>query len=69
MSWSTSAAAPVITGRAARCSRWCTPSPRQTQQVQAAIAAIPEHAWTEIDYPDGGIAQVAETTLTASGWW
>jgi hypothetical protein len=36
---------------------------RQTRQVQAAIAAIPEHAWTPIDYPDGGIAQVAETTL------
>jgi Transposase DDE domain group 1 len=31
--------------------------------VQAAIAAIPEHAWTPIDYPEGGIAQVAETTL------
>jgi Transposase DDE domain group 1 len=36
---------------------------RQTQQVQAAIAAIDETAWTQIDYPDGGIAQVAETTL------
>jgi hypothetical protein len=36
---------------------------RQTRQVQAAIAAIPEAAWTDIDYPDGGIAQVAETTL------
>jgi hypothetical protein len=31
--------------------------------VQAAIAAIPEDAWIEIDYPDGGIAQVAETRL------
>jgi hypothetical protein len=36
---------------------------RQTQQVQAAIDAIDEAAWTPIDYPDGGIAQVAETTL------
>jgi Transposase DDE domain group 1 len=36
---------------------------RQSQQVQAAIAAIDEHAWTAIDYPDGGVAQVAETTL------
>ena len=36
---------------------------RQTQPVQAAIAAIPEAAWTDIDYPDGGVAQVAETTL------
>jgi hypothetical protein len=36
---------------------------RQTQPVQAAIAAIPEAAWTDIDYPDGGVAQVAETVL------
>jgi hypothetical protein len=36
---------------------------RQTSTVAAAIAAIPEHAWTDIDYPDGGQAQVAETTL------
>ena len=36
---------------------------RQTSTVTAAIAAIGEHAWTQIDYPDGGIAQVAETTL------
>jgi hypothetical protein len=36
---------------------------RQTRQVQAAIAAIGEDAWIEIDYPDGGIAQVAETRL------
>ena len=40
---------------------------RQTRQVQAAIAAIPEHAWAPIDYPDGGIAQVAETSF--AGWW
>ena len=36
---------------------------RQTQPVQAAIAAIPEAAWTDIDSPDGGVAQVAETVL------
>jgi hypothetical protein len=36
---------------------------RQTPTVTAAIASIPEQAWTDIDYPDGGIAQVAETTL------
>ena len=36
---------------------------RQTQQVQAAIAAINEAAWTTIDYPNGGVAQVAATTL------
>jgi Transposase DDE domain group 1 len=38
---------------------------RQTKTVAAAIAAIPEHAWADIDYPDGGHAQVAETTLGA----
>jgi hypothetical protein len=36
---------------------------RQTQHVQSAIAAIPNHAWVQIDYPDGGVAQVAETRL------
>jgi hypothetical protein len=36
---------------------------RQTKTVAAAIAAIDEDAWTLIDYPDGGVAQVAETTL------
>jgi len=36
---------------------------RQTKTVAAAIAAMPEHAWAEIDYPDGGVAQVAQTTL------
>src|SRR6266511_3085228 len=36
---------------------------RQTKLVTAAIAAIGEDAWTDIDYPDGGVAQVAETTL------
>src|SRR5215207_6518969 len=36
---------------------------RQTKLVKAAIATISEDAWTDIDYPDGGAAQVAETTL------
>jgi Transposase DDE domain group 1 len=36
---------------------------RQTSTVTAATWAIPEQAWTEIDDSDGGIAQVAETTL------
>jgi Transposase DDE domain group 1 len=36
---------------------------RQTKTVAAAIAAIGEAAWTGIGYPDGGVAQVAETTL------
>jgi Transposase DDE domain group 1 len=36
---------------------------RQVSTVCAAITSLPEHAWVDIDYPDGGIAQVAETTL------
>jgi hypothetical protein len=31
--------------------------------VAAAIASIPEQAWVDIDYSDGGVAQVAEATL------
>jgi hypothetical protein len=31
--------------------------------VQAAIATIHEAVWVSIDYPDGGIAEVAETQL------
>jgi hypothetical protein len=34
---------------------------RQTKPIREAIAAIDEAAWTPIVYPDGGIAQVAET--------
>jgi hypothetical protein len=34
---------------------------RQTKPIRAAIAAIDEDDWTPIVYPDGGIAQVAET--------
>jgi hypothetical protein len=36
---------------------------RQTTQVQQAITAIAEAAWTRIEYPDGGVAEFAETTL------
>ena len=32
---------------------------RQIKTVTAAIAAISEAAWTDIDYPEGGVAQVA----------
>jgi len=35
---------------------------RQIPQVKEAIAAIPEGDWTPIDYTEGGVAQVAETT-------
>ena len=35
---------------------------RQIPQVKEAIAAIPEQGWTPIDYTEGGVAQVAETT-------
>ena len=37
----------------------------QYAHVKAAIAAIPEADWRSIDYPDGGEAAVAETTLVA----
>ena len=40
---------------------------RQTKQMRAAIAAIDEDAWADIDYPEGGIAQVAETATRANG--
>ena len=33
---------------------------RKTKPVREVIAAIPDDAWTDIDYPDPGIAQVAE---------
>ena len=36
---------------------------RQIKPVVAAIEAIAEHAWVDIDYTAGGRAQVAETTL------
>ena len=34
---------------------------RQTKPIQQTIAGIDEDAWTDIVYPDGGLAQVAET--------
>jgi hypothetical protein len=35
---------------------------RNIKKIRAAIEAIAEDAWTTIDYPDGGEAQIAETT-------
>jgi hypothetical protein len=35
--------------------------------VAAAIEQIDENAWINIKYPDGGLAQVAETTYTTGG--
>jgi Transposase DDE domain group 1 len=35
---------------------------QQTSVVKDAIAAIDENAWVAIDYTDGGLAEVAETT-------
>jgi hypothetical protein len=35
---------------------------RNITKVRAAVEAIPEDAWTKIDYPAGGEAQIAETT-------
>jgi hypothetical protein len=34
---------------------------RNIKKVRAAVEAIPEDAWTKIDYPDDGEAQIAET--------
>jgi hypothetical protein len=34
---------------------------RQTTPIRQVIAAINQDAWVEIVYPDGGVAQVAET--------
>jgi hypothetical protein len=34
---------------------------RQTKPIRAAIATISEDAWTDIVYPDEGVAQLAET--------
>lgn len=36
-----------------------------SKEIRARIEAIDEAAWTTIRYPDGGEAQVAETTMTA----
>src|SRR3954466_8087072 len=37
---------------------------RNNRKVQAAVQAIPEDAWQTIPYPDGGEAQIAETTYS-----
>jgi Transposase DDE domain group 1 len=34
---------------------------RNVKTVKAAVAAIDEHAWQSIDYPDAGEAQIAQT--------
>jgi hypothetical protein len=34
---------------------------RQTKPIRAAIATIDEQAWVDIVYPEGGLAEVAET--------
>jgi hypothetical protein len=34
---------------------------RQTKPIRQAIATIDEDAWVDIAYPEGGVAQVAET--------
>jgi hypothetical protein len=39
----------------------------QNASIQAAIGAITEDAWVDITYPDGGAAQVAETTYVTGG--
>ena len=44
--------------------RWSVTIP-QYAHVKAAIAAVSEEDWEPIDYPDGGEAEVAETTLVA----
>jgi hypothetical protein len=35
---------------------------RNIKKIRAAVEAIPEDAWQTIPYPDGGEAQIAETT-------
>ena len=39
----------------------------QNAGVRKAIAAIDEHRWVDITYPDGGRAQVAETSYVTGG--
>src|SRR6266704_5238127 len=34
---------------------------RQTTPIRQAVTQVPEDAWVELVYPDGGVAQVAET--------
>lgn len=44
---------------------WSVTTP-QWANVREAIAAINEDAWTSIDYPRGGVGQVAETVIWAT---
>ena len=44
--------------------RWSITVPI-TQQIRALVEGISEEAWRLIDYPEGGEAQVAETTYVA----
>ncbi len=44
--------------------RWSITVPI-THQIRALVANIDEQAWTPIDYPEGGEAQVAETVYIA----
>jgi len=37
---------------------------RMIKQVAAAVAAIDEDSWQDIVYPDGGLAQIAQTTYS-----
>jgi len=39
----------------------------QHKTIRAAIAAIPDNAWVDINYTIGGQAQVTETTYTVGG--
>ncbi len=44
---------------------WSITAPRYSN-ILATISTIDETDWTTIDYPQGGIAQVAETTITVT---
>ena len=44
--------------------RWSVTVPI-TQRIRALVETIDEEAWTPIDYPEGGEAQVAETVYVA----
>jgi hypothetical protein len=45
--------------------RWSITAPI-SKEIRARIEQIDDDAWTTIRYPDGGEAQVAETTITAA---
>ena len=50
------------------CVRWSITIP-QYPQVKTVISSIEETEWTPIDYPESGVAQVAETHIVASKKW